>query len=124
MPNLMQRGATWLGSKLQTAGGRAVVYRRGASLTCALTATPQMHKRIVMVDGLPVETVVYSWTVTASELRFSGERFEPRAGDLVIETLNDSAKEWELLDLDDKTPCWEWADSSGILLLIHTKDVS
>ena len=123
MTNLLQRGATWLGGKLKTAGGRSVTYCRG-SRRVTITATPQMHQRTVVgEDGIETVVSIYSWVIVAAELVLSGELVEPQRGDYMTETLNNEPVEWQLLPVNDSNDLWEWLDSSKILLLVHTKKV-
>jgi len=124
MPNLLQRAAVWLGEKLQDAGGRTVTYRRGDVFELPLTITPHMHREPVFNEGLPLAVRVYDWTLTASELVHNGEIIEPHKTDQIVETLpNGDEVTWQVMPPNDETPCFEWMDSSKLLLVVHTKQV-
>ena len=106
MPNLMQRGAAWLGDKMQTAAGRSVTYtRRGLSLT----ATGWPAKQEYLIDnesGIPQSVTFYDWTFTTSDLDFSdeSETFAARAGDQIEETLNGQTLVYEVTSPGNRPP--------------------
>lgn len=118
----MQRAASFLGTKLQTAGGRAVVYRRGTK-SVAITLTPQMHKETVVGedDGVATEVHQYAWIVTLTELLLNGEMIEPQERDVIEETLNGQFIRWQVLPPGKDRQCWEWFDQNALLILIHVK---
>lgn len=78
---------------------------------------------LVGQDNLTTNVRIYEWTFKASDLVLSGEQITPRNGDVIRETLLGNAVTYQVLDLDDDTPCYEWLDGSGIELKIHTKRV-
>lgn len=118
----MQKSAAWLGDRLKTAGGRSVLYRRGNHVA-ELTATPQQYAATVVQDGQDIEIDAYAWTVTATDLLLNGEQVEPQEGDVIEERLNGKTVKWHVMPLGDNEQSWKWLDSSGVLLLIHTKRV-
>lgn len=118
MTNLLQDAATWMAGQLKAAGGRVVQYRRLGTVI-SITATPQQQMRLVTGDdGLVTDVAVDSWTVTAADLTLG----EPRPGDQIVETLSLEEIRYEVLPLAT-APCFEWFDSSGIMLTVHTKRV-
>jgi len=122
MPNLLQRAAVWLGERLQVAGGRTVTYRRGLH-SVELTLTPHMHEEQVLgQDGIEQDVLSYAWTITASELIINGSVVVPQSGDVIEETL-DSGEEirWEVFPRGDKDQCYEWMDSSKLLIRVNVK---
>ncbi len=129
MPNLLQRGATWLGGKLQTAAGRTINYeRRGQTFTA--TGVPNKVDYEVDVDpqtGLAIAVTFYDWTFTLDDLGFDGDSddalFEALPGDQISETLNGVASVYEAAPVA-KRKVMEWLDSAGILVIVHTKLVS
>lgn len=122
MPNLMQRGASWLGERLQTAAGRSVTYiRRGQSLS--VTGWPaRVDYEVDDEDGIPRKVTFHDWTFTAADLDFDGdsEPFAARPGDQITETLDGRELTYEVMPPDTR-PVAEWLDSAGVLVLIHTK---
>lgn len=121
MPNLLQRSATWLAEKLQSAAGRSITYRRGSQVA-TLTATPQKQDyEVTDDDGIPRREVYYDWTFAAADLDFvDGETIEPRPGDRIIETLNGVEFTYEVMPIG-KRPAAEWTDTAGVMRTVHTK---
>lgn len=124
MTTLMQRGATWLGARLKTAAGRSFVLTRGAASTAAFTAAVASCEYEEMGDdGLQTSVRYDDLTIVAADVVVSGSQVEPRDGDVLAETLNGVVIQYEVLPLQ-KRPAVEWLDSSGILLLVHTKRIN
>lgn len=116
MPNLMTRGATWLGSRLQTAGGRSVTYRRGNQEPVTLTATPtRIVYEVAQSDGLVTQVESWDWIITAVDLGF-----DPIPGDEIRETIGGVDKVYEVFEIGTK-PCFEWTDTAGVLLTVHSR---
>lgn len=83
-----------------------------------LTATPQqVTYQVPTGDGGLTLVEAWDWTITASELGF-----DPVEGDEITETLNSVERIYETLSIGDK-PCFEWLDTAGILIVVHTKRV-
>ena len=124
MPTLMQRGASWLGSKLKTAAGHVGTYYRNQTGTPDLRA-PVAMKEYEVIDASGALTLVlaYDWTLTAADLVQNGEQITPRPRDLWTVTINGTEETYEVLPIG-KRPCYERLDTSGILLLVHTKKVA
>lgn len=116
MPTLMQRGATFLASRLQTAGGRSVSYRRGNGEPVTLTGTPkQITYEVAQADGALTQVEAWDWLVTAADLGF-----DPMGGDQIEETINGVVKTYTVRTIGNK-PCFEWSDTAGILWVIHSE---
>jgi hypothetical protein len=110
MTTLMQRSASWLGTKLQSTAvaGTAV----SVTATHALT-----EHEVIDREGFPTKARFHDWTFTAADLLIFSEQIEPRPGDRI----EVSSTAYEVLPLDDKRPCWEPLDADGILIVVHTK---
>lgn len=124
--NLLQRGATWLGERLQAAAGRSVTYKRGGQAIPDITGWPAKNEYEVTDDeGLPEKVWFYDWSFTASDLNFANDEtlFEARPGDQITETINGRDIVYEVAP-PGKRPVAEWLDSAGVILLVHTKIVS
>ena len=65
----------------------------------------------------------YDYTITAALLVLDGKVIEPREGDLIVETIAGAERTHEVVMLGDK-PCFEWLDTGGILLLVHTQRIN
>ena len=123
MTNLLQDAAVWLGDRLKDSAGRQVTYARGAGESEPITGTVVQHQyEVVENDGSITLILAYDWTFTAGDLVVAGNPIKPRSGDRIKVTLNGEAFEFEVLPIG-KMPCSEWLDTSGILLLVHTKKV-
>ena len=123
MSNLLQDAAVWLGDRLKESAGRQVIYARGAQSSDPITGTVvQQQYEVIENDGSVTLVMAYDWTFTAADLAIGGSPIKPRSGDRIAETLNGDAIEFEVLPIG-KLPCSEWLDTSGILLLVHTKKV-
>lgn len=115
MPNLMENAAAWLGVRLQSAAGRDVTLVQSGT-TLSITAWHAMHEYEVMdSDGLLTRVTSYDWTVAAEDV--SSITLRPGA------TITDGALVYEAMGIG-KRPCVEKLDSSGVLLLLHTKRVT
>lgn len=124
MPNLMQRGATWLGSQLQTAGGRTGVYIRGTSESGSITAVvTDLRQEVVNEDGFGTGVILTGWQFVASELLLNGEAIDPRSGDRWRETLNGVDLEWEAMPPGPNQKVFEWRDTSRLLIVVWMKQV-
>ena len=122
MPNLLQRGATWLGDRLQDAAGQTVVYARGSQSVSA-TATPRkVDYEVDDEDGIPRRVTFYDWDFIATDMVFTGEteQFDAMPGDQVRVTVSGFEYTYEAMPAGKK-PATEWLDSSGVLRTVHTK---
>ena len=121
--NLMQRGASFLGSKLQTAAGRTVTIRQQQRVSAPITGWVASHQyQEVGGDGSVTVVVIDDWTFVSSDVVIGGEQIEPREGCEIVETLDGFENKYEVLPVQNR-PCTEWLDTSGILLLVHSKRV-
>ena len=121
MPNLLQRGASFLGSRMKDAAGREVTYtRRGQTVT--LTGWPSRQEYEVTDEetGLPLRITSYDWSFVAEELVFETERIVPRPGDQITETQNSQNVTYEAMP-PGKMPVSERLDTGDVLIVVHTK---
>lgn len=124
MPNLLQRGAAFLDSKLKTAAGRTIVYHRGQLSSAAITAVNNHHEEtIVDAEGFATKVNIESWIVTTTDLVIRGEQIKPERRDWITETLNGEEIEYEVLPISAMRPEYEKTDSSNLMTTIHTKRV-
>jgi len=123
MLNLMQRSATWFGGRLKQVAGRSVILRRGPTATVTITGTVSLHAYTTIGDqGIEISVVADDWVFTASDLVIRGATIEPRDGDMIIESLEGFENKYQVLPVAGR-PSVEWLDSSGLLLLVHSKRV-
>lgn len=118
MPNLMQNGATWLGERLKDVAGVTVrIELAGAVLVAEITATPSAVMYEVPNDeGFLQEVKVHDWEMTAADLGGATLRDGARI-------IDGDGVEYEILPVG-KRPSVELLDTSGILLLVHSKKVT
>lgn len=126
MPNLLERGATWIGAKLKSEGvaGRTVRYvRRGRSIANLQCSVAMQDYEVLQEDGSLTLVKSFDYTITAALLVLEGETIEPREGDLIVETIAGAERTFEVVTIGNK-PCFEWQDTAGILLLVHTQRIA
>lgn len=124
MSNLLQDGATWLAGQFQDHAGRSVVLRRQGQAAAELTGTVVMHEYEVVDEetGIVLTVLSYDWVFPAADYKVGGVQTPPLPYDRFEETLAGSSVAFEVMGLGKK-PCSEWFDSSGIMLLVHSKKV-
>jgi hypothetical protein len=110
---------------LQRLAGVEGVYARGDDESEPISGVPVQHEYEVIDDesGLPTKVISYDWTFVASELAIADEPVTPRKGDRWKPTIEGTEETYEVLPIG-KRPCFERADTSGVLILVHTKKVS
>ena len=125
MNNLLQEGAAWLGQQLQTSAGIEGVYVREASQTDPIIGVPAELEYEVIDDetGLPTKVVSYDWTFVAADLVMGGPPITPRKGDRWKPDIGGLEETYEVLPIG-KRPASERLDTSGVLILVHTKRVA
>lgn len=110
---------------LERLAGVEGVYVRGDAESEPIVAVPVQHEYEVIDDetGLPTKVMSYDWRFTASAVLIADGPITPRKGDRWKATIEGVEETYEVLPIG-KRPCFERADSSGVLLLVHTKKVS
>ena len=122
--NLIQRGATWLGDRMQQLGGRSVRIKRGALQSLPITAWQDRKTYDAEGDdGLETSYTLDIWTFHADELIINGKTIELRPGDFLTETLNGVDIEYQVMPTPNE-PGQAWFDTSGLLVLVYTKRVA
>ena len=126
MTVLLQRGATWLGGKLQVAGGRTITYERRGQTFSAVGTPNIVGYHIDDDDGIPRNHTFHDWTFTFSDLGFDNDdtTFDVQPGDQISETLDGIESVYEAMPNVTRlgqNKIMEWMDSAGLLVVIHTK---
>jgi hypothetical protein len=113
-----------MAQSLKRLAGLEGVYARGAIESEPIIGVPTQHEYEVEDNetGLPTRVISYDWRFTASELVLGGNVITPRSGDRWKPTIGDVEETYEVLPIG-KRPCFERLDTSGVLLLVHTKKV-
>lgn len=121
--NLLQSGAAWLGGQLKAHAGRTVTLTAGQltieNLQCSAA---QFEHEILDDDGFATRILSYDWTFTAADLFVGDVPVNLRPGVIVTETLNGVTSKYEAMTLGSR-PALERLDSSGILMILHTKKI-
>lgn len=121
MTTYLQRGITWGGTKLRLTAGRTVTYRRGTQSVSITAVTIRGRRSVIGADGVAILITTYEWQVKATDLLFSGTQVEPRPGDIIVESSGGTSVKYQVLDMDDQNPCYEFLDENGAELIIRTK---
>lgn len=121
MANMLQRGAAWLGSQLQTHAGLTVSLSQGATTIEGLTASRVHHEHdAIDNEGFITKVATWDWTIVAADLN----GLEVRKGATITEVCSGVTRRYQVLPVGRDKPCVEPKDSSGILLTLHTKQVT
>lgn len=114
-------GATaFLGAALKGNTGRIVtIRRRGTIIGAGITASVAFHEyQLANEDGSVTVAPVYDWTFTTADLSVT-----LRDGDEISEVLNNVTCRYEVLPIGSSSSVTP-ADSSGVLVTVHTKKVA
>ena len=126
MTNLLQSSAAFLIDTLNSTSvaGRTVRYERGGETLVAELAgvCAMIEYEVIDTDGVMTSLTSFDWTFEASDMEVNGAIVEPARGDRIIETINSTEVSYEPLPLGTK-PASESLDTSGVILLVHTKKV-
>lgn len=122
MPNVLQLGAAWLGERMQALAGRMVTVRQGGVSTESITAWHELvGYDVVDQDGFSTSVESFDWRFVAADLPTG---FVFRDGALIVEEIAGGLTNvFEVMPIGTKK-CSEKADSSGVLLTVHSKQVS
>lgn len=123
MTTLLQRGATWLGTRLQTSAGLSVTYKRGPQ-SATITAIPSWLTHTV-TDAKQEQQVVRvrRYVFLTSELLFGTRAFVPRDGDLITETINGESVTFEVMQ-NAAAPSEQQVDQNGDLTHVYAARIS
>jgi hypothetical protein len=124
LTTLLERGVAMLGTKMPLVAGRTIVFKRGSHSSSAITAwVASVEYDITDKNGVTVSMMRDNWTMLATDVVIGGAQITPRDGDRITETLNGVAIEYEVVPVGTRKSC-EFLDTSGNLLLVHTKKVA
>ena len=118
MSNLLEDGAVWLAGQLADHAGKSITFIRGATESDPITGTAVQQDYELLVDGMVVVVTLWDWTFATANLPWT-----LRAGDRLKATLLGVETQFEVLPVA-KRPCSELLDTSGVMTLVHTKQVA
>lgn len=124
MSTAIARAAIGMSQSLGRLAGIEGIYARGADECEPIIGVPVQHEYEVIDEetGLPTRVISYDWRFIAADLVLADESVTPRKGDRWTIDLGGAEETYEVMPIG-KRPCFERADASGVLLLIHTKRV-
>ena len=121
MPNLFANATTWLNQQIQAAAKVTVTYTRGAE---SITITTAVVGRTVFASnvegGARIEFGDRDYLIPVDDLTFG----EPAIGDRITETVDGTAKIFEVLTPDTGEPAWRYSDPQHTVWRLHVKQVS
>ena len=125
MSTAIARAVVGMAHSLQRLAGIEGVYARRSLESEPIRGVPVQHEYEVIDEesGLPTRVISYDWRFVSAELLLGDEPVTPRKGDRWTVTIEGAEEVYEVLPIG-KRPCFERADASGVLLLIHTKRTS
>jgi hypothetical protein len=116
MTNVLQLGAQWLGDSLKQAAGRVVSVTDGANTVHGVTATLALAEYETLDDeAFPITVRSFDWVFEAADV----EAVALRAGTRITD---DTGAIYEVAPMSTR-PAVEDNDTSGIMLLVHSKRV-
>lgn len=121
MSGLFSRGMKSLASRLQTAGGGAIVYAVGLQTVSLNAVFGRSEYQIDMGMEVRVLHTDRDFLVSRSELILNGSSIEPVPGHRVTDVATGEVFETMPLGPD---PCWKPCDQFGEMIRIHTKRVA
>ena len=72
--------------------------------------------------GAIIRAHVRDYILQWSDLVLDGVQVEPEAGDEIVEQVGERAHVYEVMSLGNQPP-WRFADSSHLLIRVHTKQI-
>lgn len=122
LPDILERGAHWLGGMRAEHLSRTVKYVRGAE-SVELSATLGSTRYELTDDaGATVQAKATDFIVAADELVLGGAVVKPQIGDRIRLPAGASVLVFEVLDLAGSGH-WRPADPFGKALRIHAKQI-
>jgi len=122
MPNLLQKGLSWLDDQRHKHMSLGVVYARGAdSVSLSATVGRTVFEQ---ADELGVihRSESRDYLIRAEDLVLAGVLTTPRAGDRITETDGALIHTYEV-NAPGGEPPWRFSDPHRIALRIHTKRI-
>jgi hypothetical protein len=120
--DLMRDAAVWLADKLNRNAAESVVYSRGASSVTVKATVGEQPLRLTDEYGVRIEFGNVDFCIDAAAIDFGDGPTEPAPGDQIRRTAGNVVPVYEVMAPQGE-PVWRPADSYGIKLRIHSKQV-
>lgn len=125
--NWLDQNVGWLAGQLQGSAGTPVVIVRGDLQSEPITGS------LTVVDvsvwdadtGIPTKVKVSDWLFTAGDLILDGSAYQAKAGDYfkTVEENEEDVRTFEVSPVDKKSVS-EPHDAKGLMVVIHTKEIT
>lgn len=105
--------------------GISVRIQRGASVSSSVTAIVDEDVEMIgdIADGIGTKRKTRNYTIAKSDYLVAGAAAEPRAGDLILETINSMACKFEVIDGSESQPSHEREHPDGVRWVVRTQQV-
>ncbi len=120
MTDLLQTGASWLGTKLAAYASHEVTYVRDAS---EVTISASFGRTELEVDTGYETRVLHTdrdFIFAAASLVLGGATTLPRVGDQIKETVGDDTHIYEVMTPEGQEQPYRYCDQNRVLLRVHT----
>lgn len=118
--DMLGLGAAFLAANQRRYAAVSVEYRRGGDTAVVPAVIGQTVRRTSPEAGGGIERTDRDWLIVPADLVINGEQVEPAAEDLIVETVGDKTRTYEVRPAVDE-PAWRWSDPRHSRYRIHTK---
>lgn len=123
MANVLQTAGTWLGGMFRRHASGQVLYKRA---TAAAMVPAHQGRTQIMVDG-EVVRLSAEWRdffIDYGDLVLPAVgKTLPTEGDKIEHTEGTTVYEYEVMPLDQGSPCYDWTSAQRRRLRIHAKEI-
>ncbi len=117
MANLLDTGAAWLVQRLQESAGRSSTYVRGGRRIAVTSVRTGQDESFLDANCVAITVRDHEVMVAASDIPW-----EPRAGDVIEETIGATRVRWEVVPRGD-SGAWEWWDDARQAYRVFVQEV-
>ena len=122
MPNLLKKGASMLTSAMAASASDRLEYHRGTAVIAIDATRGKNTADSVNDDGFMIKVRFDDFLVPTDQLKLSGDRIEPVAGDYIIDRTGSTPIKFEVCNTPTE-PCWRYSDPNHLRIRIHTRQV-
>ncbi len=123
MPDVLEKGLSWLDDQRHTHMTRTVVYQRGADAVEIAATIGRTEFEQVDEHGVVQRLQSRDFLVRAADLVLADAPALPKAGDRIRETVGAQTFVYEVMAPGNEPP-WRYSDPYRKALRIHTKHVA